>query len=220
MYHCERKPVSAPINFSPLIYAPATPSISQRESFSLAQNLPSSASCSNERANETRARKRDSRFSLLLLLPLRPAPTPAPASSPTFVSAHAFHSLSFSLRARYCLYVLLQIFSLRQTFVHLKSASPYFLDASRVYAFLLRERPTGQPGSFAETFSQLLCFPPLLLSHGFQDFRWFAQTRSIVQQSAINARTINRLMIERTVPMLMLGSHDVFDRRFNRSSWR
>lgn len=129
--------------------------------------------------------------------------------------------LSLFLFARaYCLYVLLQIFSLRQTFVHLKSASPYFLDASRVYAFLLRERPTGQPGSFAKTFSQLLCFSPLLLSHGFQDFRWFAQTRSIVQQSAINSRTINRLMIERTVPMLMLGSHDVFDRRFNRSSWR
>ena len=110
-------------------------------------------------------------------------------------------SLSFFLRARHCLYVLLQIFSLRQTFVHLKSASPYFLDASRVYAFLLREQPTGQPGSFAKTFSQLLCFSPLpLLSHSFQDFRRFAQTRSIVQQSAINARTINRLIIERTVP--------------------
>lgn len=204
--------MSAPINFSPLIYAPATPSISWRESFSLAQisrhPLPARTNGRTKRvhANATRASRCSYSFLCDLHLHLHLHPL-----LPSFQPTHS--TLSLSLRARYCLYVLLQIFSLRQTFVHLKSASPYFLDASRVYAFLLREQPAGQPGSFVRTFSQLLCFSPLLLSHDFQDFRRFAQTRSIVQQSAINARTINRLIIERTVPMLMLGSHDVFDRR-------
>lgn len=102
------------------------------------------------------------RLALLVAPTVSSAPTPAPASSPTFVSAHAFHSLSFSLRARYCLYVLLQIFSLRQTFVHLKSASPYFLDASRVYAFLLRnDRQDSQvvsPKLFLNCYASLLSF--------------------------------------------------------------
>lgn len=167
MYHCERKPVSAPINFSPLIYAPATPSISQPESFSLAQisrhPLPARTNGRTKRvhANATRASRCSYCFLCDLHLHLHLHPH-LPSFQPTHSTLSL--SLSFFLRARHCLYVLLQIFSLRQTFVHLKSASPYFLDASRVYAFLLREQPTGQPGSFAKTFSQLLCFSPRPLS--------------------------------------------------------
>lgn len=161
-------------------------------------------------------------------LALLVAPTASSATC-TYACTCILTHLRFSPRIPFFLFLFARALLSLRAFTNFQSAAN-FCAFEKCFALLsgcisrlrfsLTERPTGQPGSFAETFSQLLCFPPLLLSHGFQDFRWFAQTRSIVQQSAINARTINRLMIERTVPMLMLGSHDVFDRRFNRSSWR
>lgn len=108
MYHCERKPVSAPINFSPLIYAPATPSISQPESFSLAQisrhPLPARTNGRTKRvhANATRASRCSYCFlcDLHLHLHLHPhLPSFQPTHSTLSLSLFLFTRTPLSLRA-------------------------------------------------------------------------------------------------------------------------
>ena len=92
--------MSAPINFSPLIYAPATPSISQPESFSLAQisrhPLPARTNGRTKRvhANATRASRCSYCFLCDLHLHLHLHP-----HLPSFQPTHSTLSLSLSFYA-------------------------------------------------------------------------------------------------------------------------